>query len=104
MVDVQQQVWAGVLSRGPSGQALQATYQHTSTQPFQQAVGACVLAAAQAMPDGLLVFTPSYSLLNSLSAAWKVSQLELPDSSNCCLHLRAALVDIFAVTCLGGKA
>ena len=72
MVDVEQQVWAGVLSRAPDGQAIQATYQHTSTRGFQLAVGACVLAAARSVPDGLLVFTPSYSLLDKLCAAWKV--------------------------------
>ena len=72
VVDVQRQVWAGVLGGGPSGQALQATYQHSGTRAFQQAVGACVLATVQAVPDGLLVFTPSYSLLSSLSTAWKV--------------------------------
>lgn len=72
MVDVQQQVWGGVLSKAPNGHAIQATYQHASTRAFQHAVGSCILAAAQVVPDGLLVFTPSYSMLDKLCAAFKV--------------------------------
>ena len=72
VVDVQQQVWARAVARAPQGQVLQATYQHTSSPAFQQAVGSCLLAAAQAVPDGLLLFTPSYALLDKLRAAWQV--------------------------------
>ena len=31
-----------------------------------------MLTAAQLVPDGLLVFTPSYSLLDMLAIAWQV--------------------------------
>lgn len=41
---------------------------------FQDSVGRVVLEGAAAIPDGLLVFMPSYSLLDKLMARWKVGR------------------------------
>lgn len=51
---------------------LQATYKNQCQTAFQDAVGRVVLDAAASIPDGLLVFMPSYSLLDRLVARWKV--------------------------------
>ena len=72
MVDVDKQVWARAMAQAPGAYQLQATYKHTSSPAFHQAVGACLLAAAHVVPDGLLLFTPSYSMLQKLQLAWQV--------------------------------
>lgn len=75
VVNMARQVWAGALGAGPSGEHLLATYQHTSEPPFQDAVGSTVLQACRTIPDGVLLFLPSYSLLDKLVARWKVTGL-----------------------------
>lgn len=70
------QVWAGVVGAGPGGIPLQATYKNQGELGFQDAVGNVVLEAAGAIPNGLLVFMPSYSLLDRLLTRWKVGGLD----------------------------
>jgi hypothetical protein len=43
-------------------------------------VGGVVAEAAAAIPDGLLVFLPSYVLLDKLMARWKVGGMGLVDA------------------------
>jgi len=50
----------------------QATYKNQIEPSFQDAVGQVVLQGAASIPDGLLVFMPSYSLLDRLMTRWKV--------------------------------
>ncbi|KAL4419625.1 hypothetical protein ABPG77_008566 [Micractinium sp. CCAP 211/92] len=71
VVDMRRQVWAGVVGAGPGGTQLVATYKNQCEAAFQDAVGRVVLEAAACIPDGLLVFMPSYSLLDRLMARWK---------------------------------
>jgi fanconi anemia group J protein len=79
VVDLQRQVWAGVLSRGPAGPPVEATYKHTDTLVFQDSVGAAVLEVCRTVPDGVLFFLPSYALLEKLKLRWEVSRtLTLP--------------------------
>lgn len=56
----------------PTRPGEQATYKHQGDASFQDGVGRVVADAAAAIPDGLLVFLPSYSLLDKLLARWKV--------------------------------
>ncbi|KAL4443214.1 hypothetical protein ABPG75_010969 [Micractinium tetrahymenae] len=71
VVDMRRQVWAGVVGAGPGGTPLVATYKNQCETAFQDAVGRVVLEAAASIPDGLLVFMPSYSLLDRLVTRWK---------------------------------
>ena len=73
VVNMARQVWAGALGAGPSGEQLLATYQHTNNPPFQDAVGSAVVQVCRIIPDGVLLFLPSYSLLDKLTSRWKVT-------------------------------
>lgn len=75
VVNMQRQVWAGVLGVGPNGAPLQATFKHVSDQCFQDSLGQSILLAAKKIPDGLLVFFPSYALLDKLMLRWKTTGL-----------------------------
>ena len=57
-------------SRG-SDWCLQVTYQSTGNLAIQDAIGQCILGAARVVPDGMLVFLSSYSLLDRLMLRWK---------------------------------
>lgn len=57
---------------GPDGSTLQATYQHTDKPEFQDQVGEGIVRLASIIPDGMLVFMPSYKLCDKLCARWKV--------------------------------
>jgi Rad3-related DNA helicase len=73
VVNMAKQVWAGAVGSGPTGEKLLATYQHTDKTAFQDAIGNTVLQACRTIPDGLLLFLPSYSLLDKLCLRWKVT-------------------------------
>ena len=69
------QVWAGALGVGPSGHSLNATYHNTNSYGFQDELGKLILRICGAVPHGVLVFLPSYKLLNDLTARWEATGL-----------------------------
>ena len=71
VVNMKKQVFAGVIATTPQGQPLLATYQHSSKTSFQDAVGQIILNMCSTVPDGLLVFFPSYAMLEKLMSRWK---------------------------------
>jgi hypothetical protein len=81
VVDLKRQVWAGVLY-GARNNYISATYTHTESHAFQDAVGKAVSDICSVTPDGVLMFFPSYSLLEKLKTRWEVS-------GNCILYLSA---------------
>ena len=69
------QVWVGTLGTGPTGHSLNANYQNANTYGFQDEVGRLVLQLCSTIPHGVLVFLPSYKLLNDLTDRWKATGL-----------------------------
>lgn len=67
------QVWAGVVPRAVNGAELTATFKETSKLEFQDALGLSLAALLEVVPDGVLLFAPSYHLLDKLCARWQVS-------------------------------
>ena len=76
MVDVRKQVWAGAISTGADGVTLQATYKLADTTAFQDSVGRSVVDVCKIVPDGVLMFLPSYSMLDRLMTRWKVGHID----------------------------
>lgn len=66
------QVWAGVVPRAVNGAELTATFKETSKLEFQDALGLSLAALLEVVPDGVLLFAPSYHLLDKLCARWQV--------------------------------
>ncbi|KAJ2120345.1 hypothetical protein IW147_005155 [Coemansia sp. RSA 720] len=58
---------------GPSGVRLEAKYRTSDQLEFQDDVGGAIYAIAARSPDGMLVFMPSYALLNKLIARWEAT-------------------------------
>ncbi|KAF9615542.1 hypothetical protein IFM89_024390 [Coptis chinensis] len=65
------QIWAGVLPIGPSGCAFNSSYRNRDSLAYRQDLGNAIANFARIVPDGLLVFFPSYYLLDQCIACWK---------------------------------
>ncbi|GAX76462.1 hypothetical protein CEUSTIGMA_g3907.t1 [Chlamydomonas eustigma] len=75
VVDMMKQVWAGVIPCGPSGSCLTGTYKNTSSLEYQDNMGQAVLQSCKSIPDGVLFFVSSYSLIDLLTTRWKATGL-----------------------------
>ena len=71
-MDTRKQVWAGAIGSGPDGAKLQATFKHTNSLAFQDSMGQSVVEVCKVVPHGVLMFLPSYSMLDKLITRWKV--------------------------------
>ncbi|XP_015933676.1 regulator of telomere elongation helicase 1 homolog [Arachis duranensis] len=65
------QIWAGVVPVGPSGRTFNSSYRTRDSQEYRQELGNAIVNLARIVPDGLLVFFPSYYLLDQCIGCWK---------------------------------
>ncbi|CAL0324128.1 unnamed protein product [Lupinus luteus] len=83
------QIWAGVVTIGPSGRTFNSSYRSRDSLEYKQELGnaigmrhtygynefgkmkPCLVNLARIVPDGLLVFFPSYYLLDQCIGCWK---------------------------------
>jgi Rad3-related DNA helicase len=65
------QVFCSAVSKGPSGVKLNSSYQNASKLEYQDELGECLLRYAEVVPDGVLVFFSSYTMLRRLILRWK---------------------------------
>jgi regulator of telomere elongation helicase 1 len=70
-------VWFGVVPVGPTGHALNASYNTRDDPRYKADLGNAIVNFARVVPDGLLVFFPAYSVLNSCIESWKTASGEL---------------------------
>ncbi len=61
----------GVVPCGPSGIELNSSFATRGAASYKEDLGAALVNFARVVPDGLLVFFPSYSVLADCLAAWK---------------------------------
>ncbi|KAJ7524999.1 hypothetical protein O6H91_17G031600 [Diphasiastrum complanatum] len=67
------QLWVGVVPSGPSGKPLNSSYRMRDSVDYKLELGNAIVNFARIVPDGLLVFFPSYYLLNSCIDTWQTS-------------------------------
>lgn len=60
------------MGQGLDGRKLRATYKEADQLEYQDSLGQLVLATAGTVPDGLLLFLPSYALMDKLYKRWQV--------------------------------
>lgn len=66
------QVWVAIVGKGPRGNALNSSYQTRNSSEYKEDLGNAIVNFARIVPDGLLVFFPSYGVLKQCIDAWKV--------------------------------
>ena len=64
------QIWAGIITQGPDGVELNSSYQKRSTLEYQKSLGSLLVILSRSMPHGLLVFFPSYVLMDEMIKNW----------------------------------
>lgn len=65
------QVWVGVVPVGPTGAALNSSYGSRDSPAYKTDLGLALANWARIVPDGLLVFFPSYVVMAACIAHWK---------------------------------
>ncbi|KAK9066251.1 hypothetical protein SSX86_013572 [Deinandra increscens subsp. villosa] len=65
------QLWAGIVQSGPSGHPFNSSYRNRDSAEYKLSLGNSIVNFARIVPDGLLVFFPSYYLLNLCIDYWK---------------------------------
>ncbi|KAK1282794.1 DNA repair helicase UVH6 [Acorus calamus] len=65
------QIWVGVVSSGPSGCCFNSSYRNRDSLEYKQDLGNAVVNFARIVPDGLLVFFPSYYMMDKCIECWK---------------------------------
>lgn len=74
------QIWAGVVPVGPSGYSFNSSFRSRDSPQYKLELGNAIVNLARIVPDGLLVFFPSYYLLDQLIGYWK--NMSHPSSAN----------------------
>ncbi|KAK9281409.1 hypothetical protein L1049_004310 [Liquidambar formosana] len=67
----QNQMWAGVVPSGPSGCSFNSSYRNRDSLEYKQELGNAIVNFARIVPNGLLVFFPSYYILDQCIGCWK---------------------------------
>ncbi|CAI0422813.1 unnamed protein product [Linum tenue] len=65
------QIWAGVVGVGPSGHSFNSSYRNRDSVEYKRELGNAIVNFARIVPDGLLVFFPSYYVLDKSIECWK---------------------------------
>ncbi|KAK7488471.1 hypothetical protein BaRGS_00020256 [Batillaria attramentaria] len=69
------QVWVGTLGCGPDGATLNSNYQNRFTETYQASLGNSIVNFARVVPNGLLVFFPSYPVMEKCVEYWQSSNV-----------------------------
>lgn len=69
------QVFCSVVRSGPGGITLNSSFNQRDSKEYQTELGKAVLRAIQAIPDGVLIFFPSYGVMESCVNHWKATSL-----------------------------
>lgn len=85
------QIWCNVISRVGTVE-LRGTYEHTTTNTYKDSIGRALLHIVQSVPDGVLCFFSSYTLLNSMIDRWKSIDLytQISDYKKICIEYQNA--------------
>ncbi|XP_053309652.1 regulator of telomere elongation helicase 1 [Spea bombifrons] len=65
------QIWVGVIPRGPDGAQLSSAYDRRFSEDYLSSLGKTVGNIARVVPHGLLVFFPSYPVLDKSLEFWR---------------------------------
>ena len=67
------QVWIGVVGSGPDGAMLSSAYERRFDPKYLQSLGNAVVNYARVVPHGLLLFYPSYPVMERCLESWTTS-------------------------------
>ena len=71
MINAKKQINYQVISSGPDGQELLATFTNRSNLKYLSSLGQSLVEISKVVPDGLLIFFPSYAWMDTCLSHWK---------------------------------
>ncbi|XP_023933588.1 regulator of telomere elongation helicase 1 [Lingula anatina] len=69
------QVMIGTVCKGPDGTALNSSYETRYNADYQASLGNAVVNFARIVPNGLLLFFPSYPVMNKCLEYWQANRI-----------------------------
>lgn len=75
VVDVRRQLFVAVVGEGPRGTRFDATFQGSARFEFQDALGETLVDFCRVTPGGVLVFFPSYRLMDVMRKRWQCNNI-----------------------------
>lgn len=90
---VRPQVWVGVVPVGPKGVVLNSSYATRTSPAYMEDLGLALANWARIVPDGLLVFFASYTVLEACLRHWKSSSGSEQRGSSAVLSFHGTLWD-----------
>lgn len=73
VIDVKRQLYVAVVGEGPGKVQFDATFRGSFKFAFQDALGDALIDYCTIVPGGVLVFFPSYRMMDQLKARWTAS-------------------------------
>lgn len=71
VIDNKKQVWIGVVPKGPAGATLNSSFKTRNDASYLTDLGNSIVNFARMIPDGMLVFFPSYASMSQCIDDWK---------------------------------
>ena len=71
------QICASICNVSGCGTRLNGNYQNRSNADYQMGIGTCIVNLCRIIPDGILVFFPSYSFMQQLLESWQSRNCEI---------------------------
>lgn len=65
------QIYVKIISQGPDAVPLNSNYQNRDNPKYITSLGRTILSFSRVIPDGLLVFFPSYPIMNKCQEMWQ---------------------------------
>ncbi|XP_043912911.1 regulator of telomere elongation helicase 1 [Protopterus annectens] len=69
------QIWVGIFPKGPDGIQLSSAYDRRFTTDYMSSLGKTLINIGRVVPHGLLVFFPSYPVMEKTLEHWKDTSL-----------------------------
>ncbi|XP_064023724.1 regulator of telomere elongation helicase 1 isoform X2 [Pogoniulus pusillus] len=71
----QQQLWVGIITKGPDGVELTSNYERRFSEDYLSSLGKTVGNLVRVVPHGMLVFFPSYPVMDKSLEYWREHDL-----------------------------
>uniref|UniRef100_A0A8C8YEY4 Regulator of telomere elongation helicase 1 n=1 Tax=Prolemur simus TaxID=1328070 RepID=A0A8C8YEY4_PROSS len=71
----QHQIWVGIIARGPDGAQLSSAFDKRFSEEYLSSLGKTLGNVARVVPHGLLVFFPSYPVMEKSLEFWRARDL-----------------------------
>ncbi|KAL4236900.1 Regulator of telomere elongation helicase 1 [Mactra antiquata] len=69
------QFWIGTLKQGPDGTTLNSNYENRFKTSYQASLGNCIVNFSRVVPNGLLIFYPSYTVMEKCLEHWRETNI-----------------------------